>query len=113
MVKGYIYKGKHEGWYSVSDETFYPSTQVQTTTDAKGKQVTVSIETGKIVEWTAEENYKFRLGMVKDKLIDWLEKDPHGRCRYWQSCTQKVAHVLSITFPFYSHRAQISIPKHP
>jgi methionyl-tRNA synthetase len=27
--KGYIYKGQHEGWYSVSDEAFYASTQVE------------------------------------------------------------------------------------
>ncbi len=27
--KGFIHKGSHAGWYSVSDETFYPSTQVE------------------------------------------------------------------------------------
>jgi len=26
---GHIYKGKYEGWYSVSDETYYSSTQVE------------------------------------------------------------------------------------
>jgi len=25
---GYIYEKKHEGWYSVSDETFYPASAV-------------------------------------------------------------------------------------
>ena len=28
-ARGYIYKGHHEGWYSVSDEAFYSSTQVE------------------------------------------------------------------------------------
>lgn len=31
--RGYIYTSKHEGWYSVSDETFYPQTQVQNSLD--------------------------------------------------------------------------------
>jgi methionyl-tRNA synthetase len=26
--KGYLFESKHEGWYSVSDETFYPESQV-------------------------------------------------------------------------------------
>ncbi|KAJ3404282.1 methionyl-tRNA synthetase, partial [Chytridiales sp. JEL 0842] len=76
VEKGYIYKGKHEGWYSVSDETFYPATQVKTVTDAKGNQKAVSIETGKVVEWTTEENYKFRLGMVRERLVEWLQENP-------------------------------------
>jgi methionyl-tRNA synthetase len=27
--KGYIYSQKHEGWYSVTDEAFYPQSAVQ------------------------------------------------------------------------------------
>jgi methionyl-tRNA synthetase len=27
--KGYIYTNKHEGWYSVTDEAFYPRSGVQ------------------------------------------------------------------------------------
>ena len=26
--RGYIYPSKHEGWYSVSDEAFYPESAV-------------------------------------------------------------------------------------
>ncbi len=26
--RGYIYTAKHEGWYAVSDETFYPQSAV-------------------------------------------------------------------------------------
>jgi methionyl-tRNA synthetase len=27
--KGFIYTAKHEGWYSVTDEAFYPQSAVQ------------------------------------------------------------------------------------
>ncbi|CAO1617768.1 unnamed protein product [Sympodiomycopsis kandeliae] len=74
---GYIYKGSHEGWYSVSDEAFYPEGQVHDVKDAKtGEMVKVSIETGQRVEWTSEENYKFKMTAFKDQLIQWLENDP-------------------------------------
>lgn len=38
----------------------------------------VSIETGSLVDWTAEENYKFRLSAFQDRLIEWLESSPAG-----------------------------------
>src|SRR3954468_3073835 len=76
--RGYIYTSKHEGWYSVSDETFYPKTAIQLVLDPRtGRKLMVhippldqlinaeciqsSIETGKEVEWTSEINYHFRL----------------------------------------------------
>ena len=31
--RGHIYSAKHEGWYSISDETFYPATAVHLTLD--------------------------------------------------------------------------------
>lgn len=31
--RGHIYTAKHEGWYSVSDETFYPPSQVHKSLD--------------------------------------------------------------------------------
>eukprot|EP00842_Homolaphlyctis_polyrhiza_P001472 jgi/Hompol1/2325/HPOL_005429-RA len=75
LVKnGYIYKGYHEGWYCISDETFYPETQVEPSPTKK--DVMISKETGKVVEWTKEENYKFRLSAFKDRLIAWLEETP-------------------------------------
>ncbi|GMF72409.1 unnamed protein product [Aspergillus oryzae] len=51
--RGYIYTSKHEGWYSVSDETFYPPSQ-----------------TGKEVEWSSETNYHFRLSAFQERLLD-------------------------------------------
>lgn len=74
--RGYIYKGTHEGWYSVSDETFYPATQVEQVIANDGSKAMVAKETGKRVEWTSEDNYKFRLGKTKDALLQWLENNP-------------------------------------
>ncbi|KAJ5622227.1 Methionyl-tRNA synthetase [Penicillium herquei] len=74
--RGYIYTSKHEGWYSVSDETFYPQTQVQNSLDpATGRKRMVSIETGKEVEWSSETNYHFRLSAFQDRLLE-LYKRP-------------------------------------
>lgn len=77
MDAGYIYKGYHEGWYSISDETFVPESQV-TTIEKDGLQVSISKETGKVVEWTKEENYKFKLSLFKDRLLEWLKSNPQG-----------------------------------
>jgi methionyl-tRNA synthetase len=37
-----------------------------------------------VVEWTEEENYKFRLSSFKQSLIDWLEASPDCQYRYWE-----------------------------
>lgn len=76
--KGYIYKGKHDGWYCVSDETFYPDNQTQEVTDATtGLPKRISVETGKQVEWTSEENYFFRISKLKDRLLEFYEANPN------------------------------------
>ncbi|AOA63074.1 Mitochondrial methionyl-tRNA synthetase [Komagataella phaffii CBS 7435] len=68
---GYIYKGKHSGWYSVSDETFYPESQVE---QRDGK--TVSTETGSEVVYESEENYFFKLSAFQSQLIDLYKANP-------------------------------------
>jgi len=92
--RGYIYKGAHRGWYSISDETFYSSTQVEAIIDAiSGEEFMasrfmhpysciflrstsqVSKETGTKVEWTEEENYKFRLCAFRELLATRYETD--------------------------------------
>ncbi|KAJ5934802.1 hypothetical protein N7466_004349 [Penicillium verhagenii] len=74
--RGYIYTSKHEGWYSVSDETFYPQTQVQNSLDpATGRKRMVSIETNKEVEWSSETNYHFRLSAFKDRLLELYSRE--------------------------------------
>ncbi|KAL1993125.1 hypothetical protein VTN49DRAFT_3882 [Thermomyces lanuginosus] len=75
--RGYIYTSKHEGWYSVSDETFFPQSQVQSALDpATGRKRMVSIETGKEVEWSSETNYHFRLSALRDQLLQFYHDNP-------------------------------------
>ena len=75
--RGYIYQSKHEGWYSISDEAFYPKSAVHLIVDPPtGRKIMVSIETGKEVEWTSETNYHFRLSAFKDKLLDFYQQNP-------------------------------------
>ncbi|KAL8994012.1 MAG: hypothetical protein Q9169_005911 [Polycauliona sp. 2 TL-2023] len=75
--RGYIYESKHEGWYSVSDETFYPSSAVHLKLDpATGRKLMASQETGKEVEWTSETNYHFRMSVLRDRLLDFYAENP-------------------------------------
>jgi methionyl-tRNA synthetase len=75
--RGYIYEAKHEGWYSISDETFFPSSAVNLIRDpATGRKMMVSIETGREVEWTSETNYHFKLSAFRDRLLNHYEQNP-------------------------------------
>jgi len=40
-LKGYIYKDTYEGWYSVVDEAFYSSAEVEDGFDADGTVIKV------------------------------------------------------------------------
>ena len=70
---GYIYKGSHSGWYCVSDETFYPETQVEKSPTGDSM---IASETGKAVEWTSEENYFFALSKLQPALLQHLKAHP-------------------------------------
>lgn len=75
---GFIYQSKHEGWYCVSDETFYPANAVTEMKDhTTGRTFTGSIETGKEVEWTSETNYHFKLSQFKDQLLEFYAANPN------------------------------------
>jgi methionyl-tRNA synthetase len=75
--RGYIYASKHEGWYCVSDETFYPESAIEKRLDPfNGRTFMASQETGKEVEWTSEPNYHFRLSAFKDRLLDFYKENP-------------------------------------
>ncbi|KAF2090795.1 methionyl-tRNA synthetase [Saccharata proteae CBS 121410] len=76
-AKGYIYASKHEGWYSVSDETYYPDSAVHLTVEPEtGRKMMTSKETGKEVEWTTEINYRFKLSAFRDRLLKFYEENP-------------------------------------
>jgi len=75
--RGWIYAKNHEGWYSVSDETFYPEKGVQLALDrSTGRKFMASKETGKEVEWTSEINYHFRMSACKDRLLKLYRENP-------------------------------------
>jgi methionyl-tRNA synthetase len=75
--RGFIYQKKHEGWYSVSDETFYPESTIEKRLDPiTGRTFMASQETGKEVEWTSEMNYHFKLSAFKDKLLQFYDENP-------------------------------------
>ncbi|KAH9060995.1 tRNA synthetases class I (M)-domain-containing protein [Lactarius vividus] len=78
--KGLIYKGSHKGWYSISDECFYTDNQVERlgSPGSSSEEIVVSKETGSVVEWTEEENYKFRLSNFRDCLLARYQSDPHA-----------------------------------
>ncbi len=65
--RGYIYLDTYEGWYSVSDETFYRDSEVK---DG------FAIETGKAVVRTQEQNWFFRLSAFGDRLLAHIEANP-------------------------------------
>jgi methionyl-tRNA synthetase len=65
--RGYVYKDTYEGWYSVSDETFYRDSEVK---DG------IAIETGKPVARVQEENYFFRLSAFEAPLRAHIEANP-------------------------------------
>lgn len=76
-LNGYIYESKHEGWYSVSDETFYPESKVHLVLEpSSGRKMHASMETGKEVEWTSEVNYHFKLSSFRDRLLEHYKRHP-------------------------------------
>ncbi|EFO26242.2 methionyl-tRNA synthetase [Loa loa] len=67
--RGQIQQGKHEGWYSTTDECFYASDEVEKLSEQNSM---VSKITGSVVEWVQEENYVFPLSKYLGKVRSWL-----------------------------------------
>ncbi|KAI3396455.1 hypothetical protein diail_12175 [Diaporthe ilicicola] len=103
--KGLIYESKHEGWYCVSDETFYPESMLERKVDALTGEVSLaSIEGGNSVEWTEEKNYHFRMSALKDQLLEFYQQNPdfivpRSRMREVVSWVQNNLEDLSISRP--------------
>ncbi len=66
-ANGDIYKGSYEGWYCVSDETFFTDLQLK-----EGR----CPDCGKEVKWIKEESYFFRLSKYQDRLLKYYEDNP-------------------------------------
>lgn len=65
--QGLIYKDTYEGYYSTTDECFYPSSRI--TSHPTRPNTKLAVETGSAVEWSSEVNYKFRLSKFREVLL--------------------------------------------
>ena len=133
LEKDLIYRSKHEGWYSVSDETFVPASGVHKIVDpptgrkihvsmairnyplmyAPNMVLKVSIESGNEVEWSSETNYCFRLSSFRNRLLEFYQKNPNftvpsTRMQDVKQAVRSGLEDLSISRP--SHRLSWGIP---
>ncbi|GJN88419.1 hypothetical protein Rhopal_001385-T1 [Rhodotorula paludigena] len=107
-TRGHIYKSSYAGWYAVSDEAYYPESQVAEVIDEKsGEKYMASTETGTRVEWMEEENYKFRLSAFREPLLEWLTSKPHPV----QPPSRTDALVSSLTHPSSTDLNDLSISR--
>lgn len=73
----FIYKGRHSGWYSISDETFFTENDIVESTDEKtGKKIMISKETSNEVIFQSEDNYFFKLSEFQSRLLSHLRENP-------------------------------------
>ena len=71
---GFIYKGEHKGWYSISDETFYPESKV--IKDPKNDGKYLNTESNNEVIYQSETNYFFRLSSFNKRIVDHIKNNP-------------------------------------
>ena len=64
---GHLYKGRYEGWYDVSTETFFKEEEVVDGLSPDGNPV----------RWSSEENWFFRLSAFTDPIREHIEANPH------------------------------------
>lgn len=116
---GYIYETKHEGWYCVSDETFYPEEMVTKQVHPHtGKTFMASTETGNAVEWTEEKNYHFRMTALKERLLEFYRENPEWvtpatRMREVVSWVENNLEDLSVSRPASRLQWGIPVPDDP
>ncbi|KAK4229834.1 tRNA synthetases class I (M)-domain-containing protein [Podospora fimiseda] len=114
--KGLIYESKHEGWYSVSDECFYPESQIERRQDPfTGEVFMASTETENKVEWVEEKNYHFRMTALKDRLLEFYKSNPdwvvpHTRMSEVVDWVEKNLSDLSISRPVQRLTWGIRVP---
>lgn len=89
--KGYIYKGKYEGWYCTADEAFVAEDQTMLVKLPNGQEQRVSTESNRPVEWFSEENYLFELSKLREKLRHWLKS---GKFSFFLSTIIVMAHIF-------------------
>lgn len=102
--KGYLFRARHSGWYSVSDETFFPETAVQDVLAHDGSVQKVSVETGNVVEWAEEDNWHFRLSAMREPLLELYRHNPdmivpRARCEDVVAAVESGLADLSVSRP--------------
>ncbi|CUS24507.1 LAQU0S17e00474g1_1 [Lachancea quebecensis] len=129
--RGYIYKGEHEGWYSISDECFYPESKVVQLQD-NGQELPVgslkiredekfiNIETRNEVVYHSESNYFFKLSSFQTKLLEFLETEnphfiypPSRRDQIVNELRDSKLRDLSISRPSSRIKWGIDVPQDP
>lgn len=70
LENGDIYKGIYEGWYCVSDETFFAPS------DVGEDRLCPNAECRRPLQWVQEEDYFFRLSAYGDRLLQYIEAHP-------------------------------------
>uniref|UniRef100_A0A1B6G566 Methionine--tRNA ligase, mitochondrial n=1 Tax=Cuerna arida TaxID=1464854 RepID=A0A1B6G566_9HEMI len=75
VSQGHIYEGQYAGWYCVADEAFLTDAQLTEKIAADGSKIKVSADSGRPVEWTEENNFKFRLSSFQSDLLHWLKDE--------------------------------------
>ena len=70
LSSGDIYLSKYKGWYSISDEAYYNSKEI----DTKGEKK-FAIESGSEVNWVEEDSYFFKLSSWEGKLLEFYENN--------------------------------------
>ncbi|WZX99831.1 methionine--tRNA ligase [Bacillus sp. FSL W7-1360] len=78
LAQGDIYLGEYEGWYCVSDETFYRDHElVDPVKDKDGHVIGgKSPDSGHPVEKVREQSYFFRMSKYADRLLKFYEDNP-------------------------------------
>ena len=74
LQSGDIYKGRYQGYYCVSDETYW--TQTETAPDEKGRRLCPNPECRKPLQQVEEESYFFRLSKYQEPLLRHYRGNP-------------------------------------
>ncbi|CAR28338.1 hypothetical protein ZYGR_0R00730 [Zygosaccharomyces rouxii] len=114
---GFIYQGEHKGWYSISDETFYPESKVIEDPVNTGKYL--NTETNNEVVYHSEKNHFFKLSHFNDQLIDYIESNPQfiypevKRVQILNELRNNRLQDLSISRPSFRLKWGIDVPGDP
>jgi methionyl-tRNA synthetase len=71
--KGFIYKGKYEGWYSISSESFILEKDIESKNEKGTPLCPIS---GKEAIWVSQDAYFFKLSIFEEPLLKFFEENP-------------------------------------